>query len=100
MVAAVWSNSAWDEAEDKNARKNMINSLNDSFLEAIEAVDDAMARKDRPEEKKLTDDNPFFAATERGLQKVEQRVKASGVKIQKPVDPEDEIDYMKGLDQE
>lgn len=98
MISALWANSNWDD--DKGTRKNAIESLNESYGEAILAVNDAMQQHDRPEEEKLADDNPFFAATERGLSKVEQRVKASEMQAQRPKEPEEEIDYMKGLDQE
>lgn len=98
MIAALWSNSNWDDTkDDKGHRKQAIEGINESFTEALLAIDDAMLGKDREEEEKLDMENPFFAATERGLSKVEQKFKDS--KQQLAVAPE-EIDYMKGLDQE
>lgn len=98
MIAALWANSNWDDTkDDKGHRKQAIEGINESFIEALEAIDDAMDSKDRQEEEKLDRDNPFFAAAERGLDKVEQRFSKSGQQLSKP--PGD-INYMEGLDQE
>jgi hypothetical protein len=96
MVAALWSNSNWDDTKDeKGHRKKVIDDLNEQHDEAVHAIELAFSSRVVPEEKKLSDNNPFFAASDRGLAKVEARV--SGVK--KP-STDDDIDYMKGLDQE
>jgi hypothetical protein len=93
MVAALWSNSNWDD--DKGSRKKAIGDIEENYHEAIEAIELAL----RPqsiilEEETMTDDNPVFAAAERGLQKIQTEY---GPKVKKKPDT---IDYMKGLDQE
>jgi hypothetical protein len=106
MIAALWSNSAWDE-DKSNPRQRVVNSINADYDETIEAIEKAFSNVHIPESEKLTDDNPFFAATERGLQKVDRRIKE--LKGQNDDEPEsefdtepevEEIDYMKGLDQQ
>jgi hypothetical protein len=67
MIAALWSNSNWDD--DKGSRSQQI-------------------------EEEIDADNPFFAAAERGLAKVEQKMGYA------PSSEDKEIDMMKGLDQE
>lgn len=97
MIAALWSNSNWDD--DKGSRKNAISGINENYREAVEAIEDAMTRVDRPEEEKIDEGNPFFAAAERGLSQVVQEAKDRGAKAVAEPD-EGEIDFMKGLDQE
>lgn len=102
MIAALWSNSNWDD--DKGTRKNAITGINDNYREAMMAIEDAMTYVDRSEEEKVDDSNPFFAAAERGLSQVMQEATQRGYKPPpEPVEPEEteeEFDYMKGLDQE
>lgn len=98
MVAALWSNASWDD--DKGSRSKAIRSIEDDYSEAIEAVERALGSGYVTEEEKLTESNPFFAATERGLQKVEKRVSDYKKKTGKDLESKDEPDYMKGLDQE
>lgn len=96
MVAALWSNSSWDDG--KNTRQQMINSIESNYDETIEVVEKTFSNVVIPEEEKLSKDNPFFAATERGLEKVDKRIKK--LKGQRDDEPEvEEIDYMKDLDQ-
>lgn len=96
MVAALWSNSNWDDDKDnKGHRKRAIEGIEENYREAIEAVELAMSTRPVEEEEKMDDNNPFFAAAERGLQKIETAY--SGKPI--PKDPDEEINYMKGLDQ-
>lgn len=96
MVAALWSNSNWDD--DKGSRKKAIADIESNYKEAIEAVELALSTRTVQEDEKLNDDNPFFAAAERGLSRVETEYKGSGASLPEP--SKDEIDYMKGLDQE
>jgi hypothetical protein len=102
MIAALWANSNWDDTKDeKGNRQRVIESLNDQHKESIEAIELAFSNRVPPEEEKLSDDNPFFAAADRGLAKVEARIDQA--KSKKPphlrdAEPE-EIDYMKGIDQ-
>lgn len=101
MIAALWSNSNWDDTKDeKGHRKRAIDNLNDNHEEAIEAIELAFTTRVVPDEKKLADENPFFAATDRGLAKVEARVAEHRKQIPQKTGEDEEIDYMKGLDQE
>ena len=94
MVAALWSNSNLDDG--KQTRSNMIRDLNNSHQEAIAAINDAIdSDHERDEADKIDDKNPFFAASKRGLEKVDKVIES----YKKPPKPE-EINYMKGLDQE
>lgn len=97
MIAALWSNPNWDDTEEsKGARQNAIEGINGDFAEAIEAVDSSLSTRELPEEEKLSKDNPFFAAAERGLEKIEQKAGKSKNKL--PHD-DDETDYTKEIDQ-
>jgi hypothetical protein len=103
MVAALWANSNWDDTkEDKGHRTRAIEGINEQHQESIEAVELAFSTRVVPDEKKLADDNPFFAATDRGLAKVEAKVAEHRAKRPEHLKDgeEEEIDYMKGLDQE
>jgi hypothetical protein len=96
MIAALWSNPNWDDK--KGTRKRAIDGINEDFDDAIEAISAAFIKRDIPEQKKLGDDNPFFAAADRGLAKVDARV-AQMRKRELPKAQVQEINYMKGLDQ-
>lgn len=93
MIAALWSNSNWDD--DKGSRKSAVSDLENNCEEAIQAIKKAGTRQEEPEEV-IDGSNPFFAATERGIEKVEKRM---GYTQDKKTD-EDDVDFMKGLDQE
>lgn len=72
MVAALWSNSNYDDG--KGTRTKAIRDIEESYADALEAVERALGSSRVPEEEKLEKDNPFFQAAERGLQKVDKRV--------------------------
>jgi hypothetical protein len=72
MVAALWSNSAYDDGKD--TRNKVIREIEESYAGALKAVDLGMGFGVVPEEEKLDKDNPFFAAAERGLQKVDKYI--------------------------
>lgn len=79
MVAALWSNPNYDDTkESKGNRQNAIEGINDDFKETLEAIEAAFSTRVVPDEEKLSKDNPFFAAAERGLEKVEQQVEKQG----------------------
>lgn len=93
MIAALWANPNWDDTkESKGNRKSAIEGINSDFEETLEAVEAAMSSRVVPDEEKLSDDNPFFAAAERGLQKIEQKAKQSGGNNYSPSESE-EVDY-------
>lgn len=94
MVAALWSNANYDD--DKGTRTKAIRDIEGSYSEALEAVELALGSTPVREEQKLSETNEFFAAAERGLQKIERRVKESGVKIS---NRKDDQDYTEGIDQ-
>lgn len=72
MVAALWSNSAYDDG--KQTRSKAIADIENSYADALEAVERALGNNPFvAEEEKLEKNNPFFQAAERGLQKVDQR---------------------------
>lgn len=102
MVAALWSNPNWDDTkESQGNRKKAIDGINENFSETLEYVQGIFARRGRPveEEPKLADNNPFFAAAERGLEKVDEYIEGkrnSGKQIQIQ---EKEVEYMKDVDQ-
>jgi hypothetical protein len=99
MVSALWSNSNYDD--DKGTRKKVIAEINDSYEESIDAVKAAFQPRELPEDEKLKDENPFFAAADRGLAKVDARIrKLKGISEEPPEEKPEPIDYMKGLDQE
>lgn len=92
MVSALWSNSAFDEADDKNARQGAISRIESGYEEALQAIANA-SPGEQEEEEQIDKNNPFFAAAERGMKKFDDQVA-----IAKPI-TEDEMDYLKGLDQ-
>lgn len=95
MIAALWSNSNWDD--DKGTRKDAIEKIKTDCQEAVEKIRNAGTKFAEPEEE-IDHDDPFFAAVDRGLAKLEveygeevrANMKAHG----------GEINYMKGTDQE
>jgi hypothetical protein len=93
MVAALWSNSNFDD--DKGTRKKAIADIEQNYQDALEAIELSLRPQSVIEEEdKLTDDNPFFAAAERGLQRMETK---AGIRKEDKPEP---MNYMKGLDQE
>jgi hypothetical protein len=101
MVAALWSNPNWDDTkESKGHRKNMIEGVNADFDETVKYVESSFKSHPPVEDDEKLEDNPFFAAAERGLAQVdeyigEQKKHGKSVRIQKPED----TDYMKDVDQ-
>jgi hypothetical protein len=96
MVAALWSNSAWDE-DNTGARGKAIRDLEVSHEQAVESIEKAFSKDFVKEEEKLSKDNPFFAAAERGLERVEREYKKKRGDAKPKV--EEAPDYMKDLDQ-
>lgn len=95
MVAALWSNSTWDDK--KGTRATAIEQIEEQYAEATRKIKASGTQKQDEEE--IDPNNPFFAASERGVAKVEQRMGYA------PTDDDSEketkeVDYMNGLDQE
>lgn len=97
MVGALWSNSNWDDTKEvKGHRQRMIQSIEEQHKEAVEIIEKALGVGEVPEDDKIDKDNPFFAASERGLKKIDQVIEKRGIKVDKDAD---KIDYMQDLDQ-
>jgi len=62
MIAALWSNSNYDD--DKGTRKNAIEELEENFTEAINMILGVTR------EEEIAEDNPFFAPAFKGMQDV------------------------------
>lgn len=80
IVAALYSNPNWDD--EQNERPARLKELNDHFNRAIEALyNPDLAKEDEHE---IDWDNPFWAATKRGLEKtmalLPQQQEASNVR--------------------
>lgn len=93
MISALWANSNWDDK--KGTRKRAIDDIDGNFSRAVEAVEAAFMQRNIPDEGKLSDDNPFFAAADRGLAKVDAKVR----QMKGGGGESEGIDYMKDLDQ-
>jgi hypothetical protein len=96
MVAATWGTQGMVEGKDVN---KMINGINADFEETLEAVNSAFSNRVVPEEEKLDKSNPFFAAADRGLAKVDARIRKLKGEPEPEETEEEKIDYMEGLDQ-
>lgn len=93
MVAALWSNPNYDDTKDsKGHRQNAVEGINDDFNETLQAIEVAFSARVVPDEEKLSKDNPFFAAAERGLEKVEQQAGEKRGNYRRP-SAEEERDY-------
>lgn len=91
MVAALWSNSNWDDGKD--SRKNAIADIESSYEEALRKIE-SIGKPIQDDGEQIDKDNPFFAAAERGIQKLEDKY---GHLVKNEAE---EINYMEGLDQE
>lgn len=101
MIAALWANPNWDDTkESQGNRKHAVSGINEDYEEALEAIEAAIEARDVPDEGKLADDNPFFAAAERGLEKVDQRVAQLKARGHSVGSQDDEISkYDRDIDQ-
>jgi hypothetical protein len=98
MVAALWSNSNYDDG--KGTRTKAIRDIEESYAEALVAIERALGSGYVSEEEKLEKENPFFQAAERGLQKVDKRVeRMKGNREPTDDQSDDPHEYMKDLDQ-
>lgn len=67
MVAALWSNSNWDD--DKGTRKEAIEEIEENFLEVTEIIMSGVTPSDEAE---IDEGNPFFGAAKKVLEKVKE----------------------------
>jgi hypothetical protein len=97
MVAALWSNPNYDDKE--HTRTKAIRDIEESYADALMSVERALGNAQVAEEDKLDKTNPFFAAAERGLQKIDKHIER--VKGRKPQEKseEDPNKYIRDLDQ-
>lgn len=80
MVAALWSNSNWDD--DKGTRSNAIEELDEKHKEALRIIygpeqptPSSDVSQDYPsEEVEIDKSNPFFGAVDRGLAKLDAKL--------------------------
>lgn len=91
MVAALYSNSNWDD--DKGTRKEAIEEIEENFLEATEIIMSGVAPQDEAE---IDENNPFFGAAKKGLEKVKDPHGYNG-SVEEVVKAQD--DYGKFIDQ-
>jgi hypothetical protein len=90
MIASLWSNSNYDD--DKGTRRQAIEELEENFEEAKNFV------LFGPEEEiEIAEDNEFFNAAERGLQKIQAPRNDEGT-VNEVVQKEEQ-DYGKFIDQ-
>jgi hypothetical protein len=87
MIAALWSNSNWDD--DKGTRQSQIEQLEAQYEEVITKV---LSRNPPEQEEEIDENNPFFAAAKRGVEKLEEPRNDEGT-------VKEVIDYSKGIDQ-
>ena len=73
MIAALWANSGFEGKEGAEARKQAIEELEEHYDEAVKSI---MFKA--PVEEDIDDNNPFFAASSRGLAKVLDPAKSDG----------------------
>ena len=75
MVAALWSNSNWDD--DKGTRKNAIDELEEKYRDALGTIyGPGAASEPEPQSEEIPEldkSNPFFAAVDRGMQKFDTK---------------------------
>lgn len=89
MIAALWSNSNYDD--DKGTRQKALEEIEENFEEAMQIV-----LYGGHQEEEIDKENPFFAAAERGLAKIEvpRQDEGSTVTVKDVVDG-----YAKDIDQ-
>jgi hypothetical protein len=91
MIGALWANSNWDD--DKGTRKGAIEDLESRFNETVQTIVDAgRPGTEEPPEEEIDHDNPFFAAADRGIEKLETQFNSVRKFTPEPI----EVD---GLDQ-
>ena len=90
MVQALWANSNYDD--EKGTRENAIQEIETSFQEAIDSVNGP------PEpEIEIDKSNPFFAAMDKNMKKLDEAVAKSDGTMKAVV--EQEQDFTKYIDQ-
>ena len=90
MIAALWANSGFEGQQGADARRSAIEELEEHYDTAVRSI---LAREVQDEE--IDKDNPFFAAAERGLQKVAPVKKSEGTVsevVEETEDPFPELD--------
>lgn len=88
MIAALWSNSNYDD--DKETRKQAIEEIEENF----QAVSDLIMGRAEPEEE-IDEENPFFGQMKKGMEKILQPRNDEGTVAQAVNNP----DYQKYIDQ-
>lgn len=88
MIAALWANSNFDD--DKGTRQNAIEEIEENFEEAMQTI----LHGGRDEEEEIDKSNPFFAAAERGVAKLQAPRQDEGATVKDVVG-----DYSKDIDQ-
>jgi hypothetical protein len=72
MVAALWSNSNWDD--DKGTRKKALADIENNYQEALAKLEYAINPDSAPKVEEIDYDNPFFAASKRGQEKLQAKM--------------------------
>ena len=88
MIAALWANSAFEGQDGANARRQAIEELEEHYDSAVQSILFGVSPE---EEDEIDKTNPFFAAAERGLQKIAPIAKTNGT-VAEAVDVEEEDD--------
>lgn len=91
MVAALWSNPNWDD--DKRTRANAIEKIESQYEEAAYKIQN-VGREEEGEE--IDKENPFFAASERGLEKLFGKYEG---KLPPATDSKEAAEWAKDIDQ-
>ena len=66
MIAALWANSGFEGQEGANLRTQAIEQLEENCAEVTMAI----LSGGTGEEEEIDKDNPFFAAAERGMERI------------------------------
>jgi hypothetical protein len=92
MIAALWANSGFEGQQGADARRAAIEELEEHYDSAVRNI----LMRDQQEEE-IDKDNPFFAAAERGLQRIAPVKKSTGT-VADAVEEDEEEDQFEGLE--
>ena len=91
MIAALYSNSNWDD--DKGTRKSAIEELEANFEEAVSIIHHG--QDELEDDVEISEDNPFFASTRKAMDKI---ITSTG-DISSDSTVKEVIDYAENIDQ-
>lgn len=85
MIAALWSNSNYDD--DKGTRTSAIEEIESNFQEVVDIL-----TGNTPPEEDIDESNPFFGQMKKGMKKLEEPLDREGT-------VKEVVDYSRYIDQ-